>query len=461
MAAAPYQVLLRDHGGRGGARTLVLRRTLRGVAALAAADEVAVVWEGTQVSTPLARTVDDKGLYPLLGVYGCVGVLSVRREVFAGFVTDVAPVGSLDAHTVYRITGVRFVALTTNTYDNAADRGEYTDPATGQAAAHPCADAQRYWTAGMFYFAPFVDLTSNTQRRALVAAGVVAAAAAPHDLLPRSPWATVDLRYLWNRYMLKDLLRILPRAPPSEDATWPPLVLAVQGFFASEAIAVAGQRPSSSSSSSGTRVQVALISRVSAARTGTRYNVRGIDDDGHCANFVETEQLVVGPDGTCLAYTQVRGSVPLFWEQDGVQLGGQRIDFSRHAQAGLPALRRHMDDLLLRYGPVRAVTLLAHRGAEQALGDAYRRAVSALADPAVRLTAFDFHDKCRDSLDNVSLLVAELTRDLRAIGCFERAASGNVLARQEGIIRTNCLDCLDRCDSADRTRPHTVRGGGV
>jgi len=32
-----------------------------------------------------------------------------------------------------------------------------------------------------------------------------------------------------------------------------------------------------------------LISRRSSKRAGTRYNARGIDDQGHVANFVENE----------------------------------------------------------------------------------------------------------------------------------------------------------------------------
>lgn len=39
------------------------------------------------------------------------------------------------------------------------------------------------------------------------------------------------------------------------------------------------------------RATVALISRLSCERAGTRFNVRGVDDDGHVANFVETEQV--------------------------------------------------------------------------------------------------------------------------------------------------------------------------
>ena len=42
--------------------------------------------------------------------------------------------------------------------------------------------------------------------------------------------------------------------------------------------------------------------------------MRGVDDDGHVANFVETEQLVT-IDKSCTSFVQIRGSVPLFWEQ--------------------------------------------------------------------------------------------------------------------------------------------------
>jgi len=32
---------------------------------------------------------------------------------------------------------------------------------------------------------------------------------------------------------------------------------------------------------------LALISRLGWKRAGTRFNTRGVDDDGNCANFVE------------------------------------------------------------------------------------------------------------------------------------------------------------------------------
>ena len=36
-----------------------------------------------------------------------------------------------------------------------------------------------------------------------------------------------------------------------------------------------------------------MISRRRWQMGGTRFNSRGIDDEGNCANFVETEQILV------------------------------------------------------------------------------------------------------------------------------------------------------------------------
>ena len=45
------------------------------------------------------------------------------------------------------------------------------------------------------------------------------------------------------------------------------------------------------------QAKAALISRLSCERAGTRFNVRGTNDDGHVANFVETEQVRFKPMG--------------------------------------------------------------------------------------------------------------------------------------------------------------------
>ena len=80
------------------------------------------------------------------------------------------------------------------------------------------------------------------------------------------------------------------------------------------------------------KFDIALISRRSRYRAGTRYFRRGIDHRGHVANYNETEQVVVagyehfnGPksiadilnDGHSQVYSfvQTRGSVPIYWAE--------------------------------------------------------------------------------------------------------------------------------------------------
>lgn len=52
---------------------------------------------------------------------------------------------------------------------------------------------------------------------------------------------------------------------------------------------------------------------------GTRFNVRGSNDNGHVANFVETEQVIF-MENKVASFILIRGSIPLFWEQTGVQV---------------------------------------------------------------------------------------------------------------------------------------------
>ena len=70
---------------------------------------------------------------------------------------------------------------------------------------------------------------------------------------------------------------------------------------------------------------LSLISRLGWKRAGTRFNTRGIDDDGNTANFVEARcsairgypislfvqtETIFSTDQHCFSYVQVRGSVP-------------------------------------------------------------------------------------------------------------------------------------------------------
>lgn len=65
------------------------------------------------------------------------------------------------------------------------------------------------------------------------------------------------------------------------------------------------------------KLQYILISRRSYKKAGTRFFSRGIDDYGNVANYTESEHIIMYND-TIMTHIQLRGSVPVFFEQIGV-----------------------------------------------------------------------------------------------------------------------------------------------
>ena len=111
-----------------------------------------------------------------------------------------------------------------------------------------------------------------------------------------------------------------------------------------------------------------------------RFNVRGMNDEGHVANFAETEQAIY-VDNNIVSFVQVRGLVPLFWEQPGLQTGGGilRIKFSRGYACSRPAFERHFEWCLLHYGPQFCLNLLGQRDQEMMLSNAFQEHLSQLS----------------------------------------------------------------------------------
>ena len=218
---------------------------------------------------------------------------------------------------------------------------------------------------------------------------------------------------------------------------------------------------------------ITLISRLSCRRAGTRFNARGIDDDGNVANFVETETVFWYPSGLCFSYAQIRGSVPVFWEQaTGILPNQQKIQITRSAKAAQPAFNKHFEDLELSYGTVHALNLLSEsKAGEVDLTDRYllhirnsplNRSLSKGESSDHRLlkaSQFDFHAETRGSngYEAASLVRRLIQDDAEGFAYYlsdvvEEADIRNgfpsrrvvTVLQQEGVFRTNCLDCLDR-----------------
>lgn len=196
-----------------------------------------------------------------------------------------------------------------------------------------------------------------------------------------------------------------------------------------------------------------LISRRSVNRPGLRYLRRGVDDDGNTANTVETEQILSVPEWdsshNAYSYLQLRGSIPLYFSQSPYAF--KPIPALHHsAETNQLAFGRHFRELSRRYGKIQAVSLIDKHAGELKLGEQYERYAEVFNEAGgidgtpLRMEWFDFHNECRGmKFENVSRLVERVKETLSEFG-YTTIKDGKPSDIQTGIVRTNCMDCLDR-----------------
>jgi hypothetical protein len=196
-----------------------------------------------------------------------------------------------------------------------------------------------------------------------------------------------------------------------------------------------------------------LISRRSIKRAGLRYLRRGVDDEGNTANSVETEQILSStdwsPTSKIYSFLQIRGSIPLFFSQSPYSFK-PIPQLQQSADTNFRAFKRHFSNLSARYGLLQVASLVEKHGVEAQIGEAYERYMTRLNESGgignvkVGFEWFDFHAVCRGmKFENVSILLDSLGPTLDSFGTTVEEDS-KLIEKQKGILRTNCMDCLDR-----------------
>lgn len=161
------------------------------------------------------------------------------------------------------------------------------------------------------------------------------------------------------------------------------------------------------------------------------------------ANFVETEQIIYY-SYYCCSFVLLRGSVPLFWEQKGVTAN---LKLSRNLDLTEAAFMKHFDSLLKDYKRVLCVNLMHKTKSEQILTDAFESLIQKTSFENVRYEFFDFHAACKgQKFENIEFLTSKLTEMIENFKFFAEQIKKDqkLLMGQEGTVRVNCLDCLDR-----------------
>lgn len=343
---------------------------------------------------------------------------------------------------------------------------------------------------GPLYFSYSIDITNSFQRQSQADTS-------------QPLWMRADDRFFWNRFVQSDLIdyrtnggRGLPGPHPGID----PFILPV----------IFGMLEIRPTTFKGTPLTMVLVSRRSRYRGGTRYFTRGLDENGNPANYNETEQIVIlndnsnkgisgfagsdvqdgrtsraadGQETQVISYVQTRGSVPAYWAEVNALKYTPKIQV-RGIETALPAAKLHFDEQIRVYGDNYLINLVNQSGREQEIKASYERVVEMLVSSPkgqiepnqltqekfhlvqpgkseskfdrLHYVYFDFHSETKGArLDRAYKLIERLAGPLQEQAYFRGVDmpgghDGRLEARslQASVMRTNCMDCLDRTNVA-------------
>ena len=276
------------------------------------------------------------------------------------------------------------------------------------------------------------------------------------SLMPDSHSSLYNTQFVWNCSLIDEFISILPHG-----SYW--LVPLVHGYF-SQVTTHVNTHP----------VQLTLLARRSQYYAGTRYIKRGIDEYGHVANEVETELILSykNQSSNRIQYSSVvylRGSIPLTWTQDNTFSAKPSIIVSTFDNQ-FKSSKVHFDDLFHRYGtPVAVLSLIKQTEKvpqECKLGYAFNHAINKLNDMyaiqnnnnhhqllhtekmnEIQYYTYDFLNNRaakRNILYDLKLIVTPICQQISVF-----YYNGHTIqSQQNGILRVNCVDCLDRTNVA-------------
>ncbi|KAJ3695658.1 hypothetical protein LUZ60_001035 [Juncus effusus] len=337
-------------------------------------------------------------------VYGIVGMIKLLVGSYVVVIKERENVGTYLNHPIFKITSLQILPCNISLNASSSEQKKMEAEFTALLNA-----SERL--SGL-YFSYEVNLTLCSQRL--------------HDLGNESKslplWRQAEPRFLWNNYLMEPLI---------ENKLDQYLLPVIQGYYETFSTKIGSKN-----------VDLFLIARRCTRRIGTRMWRRGADKEGYAANFVESEQIVQS-EGFSASFVQVRGSMPFMWEQIVDLTYKPSFDIVKNEDAAR-VVERHFLDLNKKYGSVLAVDLVNTHGSEGRLHEIYANSVQPILSDDIRYVHFDFHKICGHvHFERLALLYNQIEDYLKTRGYF-LINKGEKVKEQTGIVRTNCVDCLDR-----------------
>ncbi|KAG1689918.1 Phosphatidylinositide phosphatase SAC1-B [Nymphon striatum] len=349
-------------------------------------------------------------------IFGVIGVIQLLSGPYLIVITKRAEIGTINKDKIWKVVETDIIAYSKTdlhlTEKQIQDNKSYLSM------------LNLVLTTPYFYFSTKYDLTHTIQRLYNTSP----------EFLQMPLHERADQRFLWNGHLLRDFIH-----HPELHRFCLPLI---HGFISMKTFTIKEKS-----------FNWIIISRRKCFRAGSRLFVRGLDQEGNAANFVETEQIIEW-NGNRSSFVQTRGSIPLFWSQrPNLKYKPQPVlDSSVDHMSGFS---RHFDTQVFNYGRQVIVNLIDHKGSEKHLEEALANTVTLSKNPNIRYESFDFHKECsKMRWHRLNILLDRLVPELEEFGYFQMNQDGSVSNVQTGVLRTNCMDCLDRTNVVQSMLAH-------
>ncbi|KAJ1827883.1 Phosphoinositide phosphatase sac1 [Coemansia sp. RSA 2599] len=367
-----------------------------------------------------------------MSAHGIMGIINLLRGPYLVLITGREPAGTIGTSTVYRVTETRVVKAAADS--RVVSGTDAFDESNYLRLLH------KALSVSSFYFSYDFDLTSSLERQQQKRQDT------PACMVSAALYKSANDEFFFNKYLSEPLIDAVASSGNAGVFVLP----VIHGFFECKPVSI-----------KGATFNYVLVTRRGRKRQGTRYFSRGADEEGNVSNFAETEQIVdfaassassSNPelDGLQMSYVQIRGSIPIVWAQviNMRYVPTLKVDIA----ASRERFRKHMSRLIDTYNEVVAVNLVNKVKYEKPMGDGFAQLSSEFSSPQYHYTHFDFHKECsKMRWDRLSILMDELAEYNARFGYFkikrdakENPMSGKPAQLQSGVIRSNCMDCLDR-----------------
>ncbi|KAL3882137.1 hypothetical protein ACJMK2_028508 [Sinanodonta woodiana] len=367
------------------------------------------------------------GFTRTVSAFGIVGFVRFLEGYYIILITKRRKIALIGPHTIYKIVDTAMLYI----------------PNDSVRCSHP--DESKYVKlfqsvdlSTNFYFSYSYDLTHTLQFNMTPTITMMFG-------LKNSP----EYKFVWNKYLLE-------KFEGRVDYDW--VLYIIYGF-------------------------IAQYTRRSNEFAGTRFLKRGTNCEGAVANEVETEQIVHDASLTSLnktrvsSFVQTRGSIPIFWSQDVSTMVPRPTITVDQSDPYFHAAGLHFNWTIRRYGaPIIVLSLVKRREKrrhESILCDEFKSAVTYLnqflpEEHHIRYIGFDMAYSSKSKTKDVLSRLAEISHSCIKMTGFYLSVPKPVNdyiwtqeefkdiqsyktqwgSKQTGVIRTNCVDCLDRTNTA-------------